>query len=117
MLELYSHTYPVARKGHECEFCHCVIPKGKRYSYESGKFDGDMFTRKLCPECNGMLHDYYEENRDEEFDWCAVSDWLSDTYCYGCPNCEECNVIPEQCDIIRGNFPSEIPKKFNEIVN
>lgn len=108
MLELYSHTHPIARKEHECSFCHCIIPKGKRYSYESGKYDGDMFVRKLCPECNRMLHDYFEENKDEEFDWHDISNWLKDTYCCDCPNKEGCGLIPEQCNIIRGNFPDEI---------
>lgn len=117
MLDFYSHTYPVARKEHECEFCHCVIPKGKRYSYEKGKYDGDIFARKLCPECNSILYDYCNENGYEEFDWWTISDYLSDTYCFDCQNREECNVSPEQCEIIREDFPCEIPKKLYEVVD
>lgn len=117
MLEFYRQRYPVARKEHECEYCHRIIPKGERYSYEAGKFDGDMFSRKLCSECMSILNDYFIENDVEEFDWWEVSDWLSDTFCFDCPNRKSCNARPEQCDTIKGQFPSEIPKKLYEVIS
>lgn len=117
MLDFYTQRYPVAQKEHECEYCHCIIPKGKRYSYETGKFDGDMFVRKLCPECRAILNDYCNENSDEEFDWWEVSDWLSDIYCSDCQKRENCDCIPEQCDLIKGEFPSEIPPKLYEVIS
>lgn len=117
MMDFYSQTYPIARKEHKCEFCHCTIPKGKRYSYETGKYDGEMFTRKLCPECNGILADYCNEHGYEEFDWWGITDWLSDTYCYDCPNKDSCNITPEKCEVIKGEFPHEIPEKLYKIVD
>ncbi len=47
MMEFYNQSLPKARKDHVCEFCGKKIHKGEKYSYESGKYDGDMFVRKL----------------------------------------------------------------------
>lgn len=113
-MEFYTHTYPVARKEHICEFCNCIVPKGKRYSCEKGKYDGELFTRKLCPECNGMLHDWFNDTGENEFDWWEITDWLRDTYCCDCKNKEDCNQEPNHCEIIRSQFPHEISKILYE---
>jgi hypothetical protein len=117
MLDFYSHEYPVARKIHKCEFCHCNIPRGQRYSYESGKYDGDFFVRKLCPECNAILSDYCDEYSYDEFEWTDISDWLKDRYCYDCPKKYECDAMAERCEIVKDKYPHEIPKRFYEIVH
>lgn len=117
MLEFYTHIYPVARKEHKCEFCRQIIPKGKRYSCETGKYDGDMFTRKLCSECSNILQDFCQENGYDEFDWWEVSDWLQEAYCQDCQNREECEIVPEQCNAIKKNYSNEIAKEMYETMN
>lgn len=47
MLEFYSSYIRTARKPHKCEYCQKDIMIGEKYSYESGKFEGDFFTRTL----------------------------------------------------------------------
>ena len=47
MMEFYNSNYRTARKTHKCEFCGKEIAIGERYSYESGKFDGVFFRKKI----------------------------------------------------------------------
>ena len=68
MLELYNSTETMARKDHCCEHCGKKIPKGFKYFYESGKYDGSMFTRKSHPECSEK---WKKDNEDQHFD----DDW------------------------------------------
>lgn len=69
MMEFSKHSYPKARKDHECEFCGKTIQKGEEYYYETGAcFLGEScecevddlklgtYTRKLCLTClNGQM--------------------------------------------------------------
>ena len=55
MSDFNEQRIVTARKVHNCEFCKKQIQPGERYSYESGAFEGDFYTRKLCPECFDML--------------------------------------------------------------
>lgn len=116
MLDFYKQMYPVARKEHTCEFCHCIIQKGKRYSCETGKYDGEMFTRNLCSECSAILHDYCKEYGYEEFDWWGISDWLRDNHCLDCENMDNCSISPEQCCRVKEKYPNEIPHSLYENV-
>lgn len=42
MMDFYNQTLHVARKEHECEFCGKKIMPKEKYSYETGKYDGDF---------------------------------------------------------------------------
>lgn len=48
MSDFNEQRIVTARKVHNCEFCKKQIQPGERYSYESGAFEGDFYTRKLC---------------------------------------------------------------------
>lgn len=104
----------IARKPHKCEFCEKQIQSGEKYSYESGLYDGDFFTRKLCPECYDMMISFCKETGDEEFCWDWITEWLQEIYCYECPSKEDCKSSPQQCDIIRGNFAGTFPQENEE---
>lgn len=65
-LEFYNHKTPVSQKERVCEMCSGKIMSGEKYSYESGKFYGDFFTRKLHLDCFDVLTTYCEEV-DHEF--------------------------------------------------
>ena len=60
MLEFYNSYIRTARKAHKCEYCEKEIMVGEKYGYESGKFEGDFFTRKLCIPCRKMLDAYID---------------------------------------------------------
>ncbi|MCB6610211.1 hypothetical protein V3C10_04215 [[Clostridium] symbiosum] len=104
MSDFNNQKIVIARKEHKCEFCKKLIQPGQKYSYETGVYDGDFYTRKLCPECFGMLNKFCKANGYGEFSWDWITEWLQDLYCYSCPNKEECGCSPEQCDVVRGNF-------------
>lgn len=82
-MEFYDRRTPVSRKERECEMCGQKIMLGERYSYESGKYNGDFFTRELHLDCLSALEKYWEEV-DTEFCWDAVSDWWQETRCSDC---------------------------------
>lgn len=104
MSDFFNQKNVKARKIHKCEFCEKKIQKGETYSYESGVFDGDFFSRKLCLECNNMLTQFCKENGYGEFSWDWIEDWIHDLYCYECEKKEDCELIPKQCEIIRKDF-------------
>ena len=104
MSDFFNQKYVTAKKIHKCEFCGKEIQPGERYSYENGVFEGDFFTRKLCPECNSMLNRFCEENEYGEFSWDWIEDWIHDLYCYGCDKKENCELVPKQCELVRRNF-------------
>lgn len=65
-----------AAKEHRCEECGRTIPVGERYSYASGKFEGDFFDAKQCvhcaaaagwllKECHGFLYGGVLEDLEE----------------------------------------------------
>lgn len=104
MMDFYNQTLHVARKEHECEFCTKKILLKEKYSYETGKYDGDFFTRKLCIPCFNMLRQYCDQHDDEEFDWWWIQDWLHDEYCEKCSACDECDEKPQKCNRVRKMF-------------
>lgn len=107
MMEFYNSNYRTARKTHKCEFCGKEIAIGERYSYESGKFDGDFFERKLCIPCRKMLDAYADETGDGEFDWWWVSNYLTENYCdelCGQNKRHDCGKLPQCCNRFRIRF-------------
>lgn len=118
MLEFYNQSQPKARKDHVCEFCGQKIHKGEVYSYETGKYDGDMFARKLCLACYNILNGFCRDSGEEEFDWWCVTDWLRDLYCCDCEHGanrdDDCETQPQNCPLIRKKFePKEDAQNAN----
>lgn len=114
MLEFYNSFRRIARKLHKCEYCQKEIMVGEKYSYESGKFDGDFFTRTLCVQCRKMLNAYTDDVDDDAFDWLDISDFLSDNYCdklCGQEKRHDCDKSPEHCEKIRTEFTDEQEKR------
>lgn len=107
MMELYRRTHPKAKKPHTCEFCNKEIHIGEKYSYETGKYDGEMFTRKLCLVCEDMLESYCRDEGYGEFDQQDVDDWLQSVFCYSCDKREECTIPACTCTDIRSKFRSD----------
>ena len=107
MMSFYNAKTPTAKKPHICEMCRRIIKEGEKYSYESGVWYGDFFTRKMHLECLYVLAEYCEEV-DTEFEWFSVGDHWREKYCRKCvhfyPECnpeEGCN--PNDCPDKKGN--------------
>ena len=111
MMDFYNNTHPKARKVHKCEYCNKEIAKDEKYSSESGKFNGDFFTRKLCFVCSKIFSEFCSESSEDEFDWWEVDDWLRERYCHNCEHSQsendDCEYEFAQCPKIRKDFESE----------
>lgn len=82
-MEFYSETHITARKEHVCELCGEIIHIGEAYWRESGKFEGDFFSRCLHEHCHEMEREYCEEV-DTEFSWDCITDHVADKHCISC---------------------------------
>lgn len=89
MMEFYSEKTPIAQKEHKCEMCGGVIQVGEKYTYQSGKFYGEFFSRKLHTECDYILTDFLNETGENEFCYDEISDWWSESYCWNCKHDED----------------------------
>jgi hypothetical protein len=49
--EFSEKSYPVARKGHHCDECGSVIPKGQKYEKVKGLTDGEFAIFTTCMVC------------------------------------------------------------------
>lgn len=106
MIEFYNHRKSVAIKDHTCEYCGKIIHKGEKYSYESGKYDGDFFVRKLCHTCYNILQEYCSEEGAGEFVWEYITEWLQDGFCVDCKQKEndECECTVSRCPRVMKYF-------------
>lgn len=106
-MEFYNSYIRTARKSHTCEYCQKEIEAGEKYSYESGKFEGDFFTRTLCIPCLKMLNAYVRrrnDKTDDTFDWWQVSDYLTENYCDELcfvGKWHDCDKSPQCCEKVR----------------
>lgn len=111
MLEFYNKSQPKARKDHVCEFCGQAIRKGEKYSYETGKYEGEIFARKLCLVCKNILDEFGRDSGESEFEWYWITDWLSDFFCYDCEHGtkgkDDCEMQPQNCPLIRSKFETK----------
>lgn len=80
-MEFYnSKEIKKTRKEHKCFLCYVKIPINSNCHYESGKFDGDFFSRYSHKECS---IEWNRQNREAEYgdEW----GWFED-YKDGNPN-------------------------------
>ena len=82
-MEFYSEACHTARKEYICEMCGRKIMQGEPYIYQSGKWDGVFFTRKLHRQCDLLLIDYCTEV-DNEFTYDSVMEYAEEQWCYDC---------------------------------
>lgn len=106
-MEFYNRTTPKARKEYRCEYCNGPIHIGERHSHETGKYDGEIFSRRLHFPCYNMIYACIRDTGEYEFDYDMVDDWLSDRYCCDCKDEEECDHIQSKCPNILKDFQEE----------
>ena len=83
MMEFYTSRIRKAKKTHICEMCGEKIHAGERYSCESGKYEGSLFTRKLHLDCRNVMNGFCEEVNNE-FCYDEITDWWQDSRCGEC---------------------------------
>lgn len=100
MMEFYSERKSIARKVHTCELCGGKISPGETYYRETGKWDGDFFSRALHAHCHFMEQDYCCEV-DNEFSWDDITDYIADTYCCDYEARTDCQYRVTECPKIK----------------
>ena len=95
-IEMYRSKTVKTRKPTKCFLCYVKIEPGTLVDYESGKFDGAMFSRHSHPECAA---EWIKQNADSEYD----DEW-SDRLFYENP-IEDFRAWQ---DMIRTKYPSQI---------
>lgn len=108
-MDFYNRTTPKARKEYKCEYCNRIIHIGEKHSHETGKYDGDMFSRRLDFPCYNMMEGYCSDEQENEFTWEHITDWLQSNYCYDCEHGdrkeEDCEYdYIARCPVIRKDF-------------
>lgn len=110
MGDFYKHEYPKAKRPYECECCEKEIREGERYSRETGKHEGELYTRRLCMTCSNILTAYLEETGADTFGWWDVFDRIRNTYCAKCEHKKDgnrdggCGTHCIDCEKVRKDF-------------
>lgn len=107
-MEFYNEKWATATKQHNCECCGKEIKIGERYHKESGKYDGEFFSRALCSNCAEIEADYCA-NIDNEFLWDEIIDYARDTFCVNCQHKEkdedgDCDYLLGECPYIKEHY-------------
>lgn len=85
MMEFYNESHPRARKVHKCEACRREIKPGEVYCRQTGKWEGDFFSRAWCSDCELVMEYYFNRlSSESEFDYDDVEYALQEAFCYGC---------------------------------
>ncbi len=116
MWDFHKEKKPIAKKEHICEFCKKTIEVNDQYVYQTGVFEGDFYTRKLCQECCDMIDDYTSQpDFDDWFTWNSVAEWLRERHCV-CDKCdnynEDCAIYPQSCSKIRNEYKHRSEEKL-----
>jgi len=57
----FQRSFPRTRR-HRCEECGCDIKRGERHARVSGKYEGDLFTYRLCLDCDSWSDAFLREH-------------------------------------------------------
>ena len=102
-MEFYSESHPIAKKRHRCEACNNIIFPGIRYCRQSGKWEGEFFTRAWCSDCETIMNYYFDYiSTESEFDYECVEDYVMECICCDCPHGvneeDDCHVSVWHCE-------------------
>lgn len=116
MMDFFNESDPRARKAHKCEACGGIINPGERYRRQSGKWEGDFFSRAWCADCARIMDYYFAElTAENEFDYWDVQDSVAARFCSGCPHSsggnDDCSESGEiwHCPIIHDKIKEAYP--------
>jgi len=57
---IFDSRYRIARKEHECSLCGDPIKKGERYFYQAHKWNGEMISLYIHPDCENFADKYLD---------------------------------------------------------
>ena len=76
--EFYRTEQRKAGKDYVCQLCGKAIRKGREHVYESGKYDGEIFSNRRHIHCDALIRLYAERNDKEpaEVPGYEIKAWL-----------------------------------------
>ena len=84
-MEFFTSKIVTAKRQHTCEACGTTIAIGEKYRKETGKWEGDFFSRAWCSDCSNIMDYYFDFLTTEcEFDYWEVQDNICEKFCYPC---------------------------------
>lgn len=110
MVEFYNREQRKGRKDYVCQLCGRRIRAGREHIYESGKYDGEIFSNRRHIHCDAVLEAFWDAASADEWDEQEVCEYVRDAVCSACPlwhddSCEEspywCPVAIEK--LVKGN--------------
>ena len=123
-MEFWRESDNRAKKPHKCELCNGNIKIGEIYHRETGKFDGEFFSRTLHIRCANFEADYCSYGEYEWNDWSDISYFIEDANCRSCPHfnndddeCQNnydiynCPLLTEKYDVEIGEIYDKTDKK------
>lgn len=87
-MEFYSENERKANKDYFCACCGRKIKAGEEYFRETGKWDGEFFSRAIHIQCH-MMEAEYRTEAEYEFLWDDIYDYFFDEYCSRCSAADE----------------------------
>lgn len=87
-MEFYSENKRIAKKDYTCSLCYGKIKAGEKYFRETGKWDGEFFSRAMHIQCHMMVDEYCAEV-EPEYTNDDVQDYFLDEYCSQCESADE----------------------------
>ena len=97
-----------ARKDHSCSTCGEEIKKGSLYKYISGVWSGDPQSFKLCCNCEKVMDNFREMDKDlscedgPALDRGGVNEFLSGFICIGYSGIDAANDMSRILDVPLG---------------
>jgi len=85
MPEAFRQITRTARKEHKCCECRRKIPKGTKYTYSSGIWDGTASDFKQCLSCSLVFNSAGSVSDNDEMPlFTQLTEWLGNYFYQGC---------------------------------
>lgn len=93
-----------SKRWHQCHICGDVMDAGRAYWYESGKHNGNFFTRATCDLCHTIRDKMYEAENISEYDTLDISAFVANDVCSNCDDYDDCDLSVFDCRKVREHY-------------
>ena len=96
----FSRIVKLSKKPHQCFVCNSIISAGSRYVRESGKYQGEFFSRCSCISCYSHVTEHLRASGENEFDIDGIVEDVQERFCLHCDHRETCMLHCLHCDTV-----------------
>ena len=99
--DFYRTEQRKAGKDYVCQLCGKAIRKGREHVYESGKYDGEIFSNRRHIHCDALLDSFWAIAPMDEWDEQEVYEYVREV-CAACPlwHDDSCVESPYWCPVV-----------------